>query len=245
MFRTAAAVSSDSDLKSVSLQMASRIAVSNGYPEQSLAKGHRTPAMAARHQSDNKIPFKVPFVSDDFSTEVRNCIRKAGLDSMVRIIEVPPANLKARLVRNRLYDSCCKTRQCIICPFGKEGDCMVSGVVYLIKCTGCNGEYIGETGRPLGERVKEHLGMLRRCDIAGPLGEHRLRCHNGAGIDVAVTILAREFEISARKTLEALWIAARNPTINRKEERVAVIQELAPYVDLCGLEPEDSLPEAR
>lgn len=126
MFRTAAAVSSDSDLKSVSLQMASRIAVSNGYPEQSLAKGHRTPAMAARHQSDNKIPFKVPFVSDDFSTEVRNCIRKAGLDSMVRIIEVPPANLKARLVRNRLYDSCCKTRQCIICPFGKERECMVS-----------------------------------------------------------------------------------------------------------------------
>ncbi|VDP04191.1 unnamed protein product [Heligmosomoides polygyrus] len=119
---------------------------------------------------------------------------------------------------------------------------MVSGVVYLIKCTGCNG--IGETGRPLEERVKEHLGMLRRCDIAGPLGEHRLRCHNGVGIDVAVTILAREFEISGRKTLEALWIAARNPTINRKEERAAVIQELAPYVDLCGLEPEDSLPEA-
>ncbi|VDP30328.1 unnamed protein product [Heligmosomoides polygyrus] len=202
-FRTAAAVSSYSDLKSVSLQMASRIAVSNGYPEQNLAKGHRAPVMAARHQSDNKIPFKVPFVSDDFSTEVRNCIRKAGLDSTVRMIEVPPANLKTRLVRNLLYDSCCKTRQCIICPFGKEGDCLVSGVVYLTKCTGCNGEYIGETGRPLGERVKEHLGMLRRCDIAGPLGEHRLRCHNGAGIDVAVTILAREFEISARKTLEA------------------------------------------
>ncbi|VDO91446.1 unnamed protein product [Heligmosomoides polygyrus] len=60
-------------------------------------------------------------------TEVRNCIRKAGLDSMVRMIEVPPTNLKARLVRNRLYDSSCKTRQCIICPFGKEGDCMVSG----------------------------------------------------------------------------------------------------------------------
>ncbi|VDO60837.1 unnamed protein product [Heligmosomoides polygyrus] len=75
--------------------------------------------------------------------------------------------------------------------------------------------------------------MLRRCDIAGPLGEHRLRCHNGAGIDVAVTILAREFEVSARKTLEALWIAARNPTINRKEERVAVIQEPSPYVDFA------------
>ncbi|VDO60818.1 unnamed protein product [Heligmosomoides polygyrus] len=87
--------------------------------------------------------------------------------------------------------------------------------------------------------------MLRWCDISGPLGEHMQRGHNGADVDVEVTIFAREFEISARKTLEALWIAARNPRIKRKEERVAVIQELAPYVDLCGLEPEDSLPEAR
>ncbi|VDP13499.1 unnamed protein product [Heligmosomoides polygyrus] len=202
VFRTAAAVFSDSDLKSAHPSQTKRATIKNMF---------RT---AAAVSSDS-----------DLNTEVRNCIRKAGLDSMVRMIEVPPANLKARLVRNRLYDSCC--------------------VVYLIKCMGCNGEYIGETGRPLGERVKEHLGVLRRCDIAGPLGEHRLRCHNGAGIDVAVTILAREFEISARKTLEALWIAARNPTINRKEERVPVIQELAPYVDLCGLEPEDSLLEAR
>ncbi|VDO85221.1 unnamed protein product [Heligmosomoides polygyrus] len=87
--------------------------------------------------------------------------------------------------------------------------------------------------------------MLRRCDTSGPLGEHRLRGHNGAGVGVEVTILAREFEIQARQTLEALWTAASNPTINRKEERVAVIQELAQYVDLRGLEPENSLPEAR
>ncbi|VDP10722.1 unnamed protein product [Heligmosomoides polygyrus] len=81
--------------------------------------------------------------------------------------------------------------------------------------------------------------MLRRCDISSLLGEHRLRCHNGAGVDVKMTMI-REFEISAHKTLEALWIAARNHTIIRKEERVAVIQELAPYVNLYGLEPEEA-----
>ncbi|VDO61796.1 unnamed protein product [Heligmosomoides polygyrus] len=44
----------------------------------------------------------------------------------------------------------------------------------------------------------------------------------GAAIGVAVTILAREVDIAARNTLEALWIAFKNPAINRKEERVAV-----------------------
>lgn len=110
-----------------SILLTSRIAVPNGYPEQSLTKAHRTPATAARYQSDNKIPVKVPFkVSNDFRTEVRSCIRKAGLDSVVRMIEVPPANLKARLVRNLLYNSSCNTRQCIFAHC-EEGDCMVSG----------------------------------------------------------------------------------------------------------------------
>ncbi|VDP62610.1 unnamed protein product, partial [Heligmosomoides polygyrus] len=53
-------------------------------------------------------------------------------------------------------------------------------------------------------------------------------------VQVAVTILARESDVSARKTLEALWIASRNPKINRKDECVAVTQELAPFVGLSN-----------
>ncbi|WKY04401.1 hypothetical protein Q1695_005417 [Nippostrongylus brasiliensis] len=246
MFRTAT-MSSNSDLESESWQLANRMAIENGYPDQNMPRGVRPPAVVSgrKRPNDSRIVFKVPFVSDEIGTEIRNCVRKAGLDNMIRVVEVPPSNLKARLVRNRLCDSVCRTRQCLVCLTGKEGDCMVSGVVYLIKCTVCNGEYIGETGRPLGERVKEHLGTLRRCDISEPLGEHRLRCHDGALVEVAVAILSRESEISARKTLEALWIAVRNPTINRKEERVEVTQELAAFADLCGLDPKDSRPETR
>ncbi|VDP11834.1 unnamed protein product [Heligmosomoides polygyrus] len=65
------------------------------------------------------------------------------------------------------------------------------------------------------------------------MGEH-VDCHGGAMVQVAVTILARESDVSARKTLEAFWIASRNPKINRRDECVAVTQELAPFVGLCG-----------
>ncbi|VDO23031.1 unnamed protein product [Heligmosomoides polygyrus] len=115
---------------------------------------------------------------------------------------------------------------------------MVSGVVYLITCSQCKEEYIGETGRPLWVRMKEHMNGLNKCKHSTPLGEHRLRSHAGAIFGVAVTVLAREADITVRKTLEALWIASRHPVTNRREERVMVTQELAPFADLCGLTPD-------
>ncbi|VDP59995.1 unnamed protein product [Heligmosomoides polygyrus] len=132
---------------------------------------------------------------------------RADLDGIVRVVEVPPANLKAQLVRNRLYDCICETPSCVVCPFGRKGDCRVSGTVHLITCIECKKEYV----------------------VVG----------------VAVTILAREVDIAARKALEALSIAFKNPAINRKEERVAIIQELTPFTDLCGLDPGGRQPEGR
>ena len=176
------------------------------------------------------------------SAAIRACIRKADLQDDVRVVEIPPENLKRRLVRNRLYDRLCQTPSCIICPHGKEGDCMVSGVVYLITCKQCREEYVGETGRPLCIRAREHLDGLKKSRITTPLGEHRVQHHGNADVEVEITILAREQEISARRTLEALWIKAKDPKINRKDERVAITRELAPFADLCGLCPTRSNP---
>lgn len=41
-------------------------------------------------------------------------------------------------------------------------------------------------------RVKEHPNGLRRLQRSTPLGEHRVDCHDGAMVLVAVAILARE-----------------------------------------------------
>ncbi|WKY07103.1 hypothetical protein Q1695_006925 [Nippostrongylus brasiliensis] len=120
---------------------------------------------------------------------------------------------------------------------------MVAGTVYLIKCLSCEQEYVGDTSRPLCVRVKEHLDGLRKSNPATPLGDHRVRAHANSCFSVAVSILARETEIAARRTLEALWIAARSPGINRKDECVAVTQELAPFVDMCGLDLPGHAPE--
>ena len=49
------------------------------------------------------------------------------------------------------------------------GDCAQKGDIYQIQCLGCNELYIGETGRVLSVRVKEHLAGKRR-----HLQKHRL-----------------------------------------------------------------------
>ncbi|VDP18891.1 unnamed protein product [Heligmosomoides polygyrus] len=102
----------------------------------------------------------------------------------------------------------------MVCPHGRKGDCRVSRTVYLIQC---NEEYIGETGIPLCVKVKEHVDVLEKCKVFTPLGEDRLRSDSGAVVGIAVTILASESNIVARKALKALWNAFKNRAINRRE----------------------------
>ena len=60
---------------------------------------------------------------------------------------------------------------------------------------------------------------------------------------VTINILAHEAEIAARKTLEAFWISARDPKINRKDECIAITSELAPALELGGFDLLPSSPE--
>ena len=147
----------------------------------------------------------------------------------VPIIDIPPNTLRRQLVRNRLYDRLCSSESCIICPNGRDGDCMSSGTIYLISCNACGEEYIGETGRPLCVRIKEHLDGKVKVHQNTPLGTHRAQKHNGDDFEVTVRILAQESKTSTRKTLEAFWINFKNPKMNRKDECLTITRDLAPY----------------
>ena len=181
-----------------------------------------------------KIPFCVPYISDELSRAIRKSLQHAGLETFVRVVDIPPPSLKQQLIRNRAYDRICTNPGCVICPAGKPGDCMESGVVYIITCLSCGDQYIGETGRPLCVRIKEHLDGLQKSKTCTPLGAHRRQCHENQLFETSVTILSRETEVVARKTLEAFWITSKNPKMNRKDECIAVTNELALYQNLCG-----------
>ena len=80
------------------------------------------------------------------------------------------------------------------------------GVVY--ECTLSNGKrYIGETGRCLGERVKEHKRDIRLGKTEdNPLAEHVWKDNVELG---ECSVVAHENSWNKRRTLEALWIGRR------------------------------------
>ncbi|KAK6751464.1 hypothetical protein RB195_003079 [Necator americanus] len=233
MFRTARTVCSGPEERKESLTLANEIAVSNGY-EVRTSETRRYQSERARQVENptaDKIPLCFPYISDEVSAAIRRCLRKADLDSSVSVVEIPPNNLKRQLVRNRLYDTICTTPNCIICPTGRSGDCLRSGVIYLISCTNFGDEYIGETARPLYVRIKEHVSGKNRLREWTPLGAHRTQKHDGADFEIRAQILAHETETLARKSLEAFWIQAKNPKMNRKGECLSITRELAPYLE--------------
>ncbi|KAK6737845.1 hypothetical protein RB195_020135 [Necator americanus] len=236
MYRTAARVSSSSQEKTWSVNLAHKEAICNGYPTGDGAS--RQARLPSRRYNvvdgPEKIPFGLPYISDEMSRAARGCLRTAGLENDVRVVEIPPTNLKGQLVRNRAYDRLCTTLNCVVCPYGREGDCMVSGVVYRITCRLCGDDYRGETGRRLHIKVKKHLDGLAKSKTFTPLGAHLRICHPNSEVEVEFCILSHESEITARRTLETFWITAKSPKMNKKDECIAITNELSPYQDLCG-----------
>ena len=214
--------------------LASKVARENGYA----VRAYRGTSNAnLRNVSrQGKLPLCLPFISDDISAEIRRSIVRAQLQDDVVLVNIPNSNIKRQLVRNRLYDRQCNTADCVICPYGREGDCEKTGVIYQIECRACNSTYIGETGRDLATRIKEHLAGKRRDMTTTPLGKHKIEEHNGNDFDVACTILGYEAEISSRKALESFWIFARKPRMNGRNECPSITNEFLPFVSECELQ---------
>ena len=105
-------------------------------------------------------------------------------------------NLRNSLVRSSLPPNLepgtfnCSRKVCNTCPFinskthirGPNGsyqvndhfDCTTSNIIYCITCTLCNKLYIGESGRKLGDRFREHLLDVKNkgSDLSKPVARH-------------------------------------------------------------------------
>ena len=87
---------------------------------------------------------------------------------------------------------------------------MKSGVIHSFQCNHitCNEEYIGETGRILGERYKEHLKQ------PFPIHAHIQQTGHITTED-SFNIIGREDQGQARTTKESIFIRVNDPTLNQ------------------------------
>ena len=95
-------------------------------------------------------------------------------------------------------------------PPGRRG-----GVVYEIPCNDCDRVYIGETGRPIGERVKEHQRDVRLSRVDGSaVAEHAWGAGHHPDWD-NVRCVDQEHHWYTRRVKEAIHIRLRQRNINR------------------------------
>ena len=98
----------------------------------------------------------------------------------------------------------------LVAPKDKDPIMKKSGVIYSYKCgrVECDEEYIGESSRTFGERLKEHQ------KAPSPISDH----FNTTGHNISVenfNIVGREDQNLRRAIKEALYIRANNPSLNR------------------------------
>ena len=87
-----------------------------------------------------------------------------------------------------------------------------SGIVYEIQCPRCKACYVGQTGRHLQTRLKEHL--LR----PGPMKKHLNKCDTTITEEQVKILHTTTQGENHLLTLEALHIREKRPSINTKDE---------------------------
>ena len=89
---------------------------------------------------------------------------------------------------------------------------MRSGVIYKLTCPRCSACYVGQTGRHMLTRFKEHLQR------AGPMKTHLNQCKTDLTEEKVEILQSTARGEGYLLTLEALYIRELKPAINTKDE---------------------------
>jgi hypothetical protein len=166
---------------------------------------------------------------------------------------------KTRTVKNNdleLVPVCSKTRKintlgyrpkinnrcgtCVLCKFQKDIDCRATHLVYSYTCTICNESYVGRTITTMAARHGGHTGAIRNNKIKeSALALHLNQCHEHVdnskqNIPFRLKIITKCRDTADTMVAEALIIAERKPSINRKWEQLRLLNKRKPVSVLGG-----------
>ena len=183
--------------------------LASGYTESDLQRAD-TPIRRRRRRTDRESPIfylDLPFLGDPVEHKIRGLFQREG----VRLRIYRRSTTILDVVRPRQPE----IRQCSWpdCPTKEAATCFVRNCVYELKCSPCDGRYIGSTTRALHERVREHTRTGRGSTIHA----HLVRCGRGEA-KVRVKILAREKDCVNTRLREAILIKKFQPCLNSREE---------------------------
>ena len=90
----------------------------------------------------------------------------------------------------------------------------MAGIVYQVPCASCPASYVGQTGKCLGKRMKEHRKAVKSGDCANSrLAEHTWSHHHPVDWD-KVRVLEQQPHLYHRLILESVHIRSHPHTLN-------------------------------
>ncbi|XP_041483471.1 uncharacterized protein LOC121430261 [Lytechinus variegatus] len=182
--------------------------VSNGYPRSFLNRVTKRKNVAEEDIVRCKSTVVLPFV-DSISRQLRRHLEKYS----IRAVFKSDTTIRKQLVRPK--DPALPGR--------------LDGVVYKIPCGACDKVYIGETGRPVNERMLEHRRDVkhRRIDSSA-VAEHAWNADHPPNWD-EVSCIARDKHWYTRRVKEAIQIRLHPNNVNR-DNGIDIPEEWLPTI---------------
>ena len=160
--KRAIACSTNSSATKESLKEVKRSFVSNGYPKAFVDNVIRK-TKNSRHNkraedcTEKSIYLKLPYINEDYKRRAMAIVRRSGIKNVkICFLNGKPLSKVFSAPKDRM--NC--PEECKTCKSAKDlNNCFKKNVVYEICCSHCGSLYVGETGRTIGSRIKEHLKM--------------------------------------------------------------------------------------
>ena len=141
----------------------------------------------------------------------------------ISVTFTPGKKLRDIFCSSRPYDkSQCMRNNCVVCINLEDGCCATKTPVYLITCTLCNQQYVGESGRSVHDRLSEHLRYAKnptnKSYSEEAFAQHYRDHHPNLPPKLRFKIFETEPNVVRRKILEAYYISLIEPKLNNKDE---------------------------
>ncbi|XP_071500039.1 uncharacterized protein [Diadema antillarum] len=166
----------------------------NGYPRCFINKARTARVQPEQDKEEYKSTVVLPYVES-----IAPVLRRRLAKHNIRVVYKADATIRNHLVRAK--DP--------VPPLRKDG------VIYRIPCRDCGMSYIGETGRPVGERLSEHRRDVTNCKTeASAVAEHAWNAqHQPDWKGVKCMDTARHWY--TRRVKEAIHIRLSKDNLNR------------------------------
>ena len=168
------------------------------------------PSNAAREneREDTLFFLKVPFYGEQWKRQLLHLAQRTGLIGKVRIVFQSEKPFSMRFRRSKELPKC--PPNCWTCEVAvRRGQCFKKFAVYELQCTACPKKYIGQTGRTIKSRLREHSASA-----SSAFHQHTYNQRNSPPETcVRWRILAMQRNMMKRRALEAIFISQQRSSL--------------------------------